>query len=488
MTERGWRLAGYGILAAWAVVMLTARRTDAITDDWQGWRQADTAAIARNFVDEDADPLRPRIDWRGDGPGYVETELQLYPALVATMARVTGDVVRPGQLVSLACVVLACGLLWRALARRFGDGPGLVGLIAALSMQGTIVASTTIQPDPLAFLAFTIGWLAFLEDVARPTRRALATWVIATAVAGLVKPTTLELGLAQVVYVAAARRELLRRPRLWLAWAAVLATVGGYLLYARTLYVDYGNTFGVLSGGDSKLPTAAALASVTAWRELARYAIIWGVGVLAVPAALYLAITRRLTAEELALAVAAKVLVLVAFRYTSSTFGTHYHLPHVVVGAWLTAHAATHLPRPRLVLALVAAAGLVLGARAVRFVDALPRQPETVLGEQLAALARPGALVVVRARAEGYSRAWHTVNNFQDPRVFWLSRTRGWVVPSDLAGSAAIADYARRGARYYVHVAQHPVDADLAAWLTAHAHRVAAGDAGAIYDLGLAPR
>ena len=137
MIARPWQLAAHATLAVWAVLMLTVRRTDAITDDWQGWRQADTAQIARNLVDEEADPLRPRIAWRGDGPGYVETELQLYPAIVAAIAAATGDVVRPAQLVSLACVALACALIFAALARRFGDAAGYAGLLAALSMQGT---------------------------------------------------------------------------------------------------------------------------------------------------------------------------------------------------------------------------------------------------------------------------------------------------------------------------------------------------------------
>jgi hypothetical protein len=330
MIARPWQLAAHVTLAVWAVLMLTVRRTDAITDDWQGWRQADTAQIARNLVDEEADPLRPRIAWRGDGPGYVETELQLYPAIVAAIAAATGDVVRPAQLVSLACVALACALIFAALARRFGDAAGYAGLLAALSMQGTIVASTTIQPDPLAFLAFTVGWLAFLADLAAPSSRALAGWIAATAIAGLVKPTALELGVAQFAVVALAHRAALRRPRLWLGWLAVLAIVGAYLLYARTLYTTYGNTFGVLSGGDSKLPAASALAAVEPWRELARFGVVWGVGFLALPAAALLAWRRRLGPEPIALAVAAALLSLVAFRYTASTFGTHYLLPHVV--------------------------------------------------------------------------------------------------------------------------------------------------------------
>lgn len=485
MTATTWRWLGYATALAWAVVMLTVRRADTITDDWQGWRQADTAAIARNLGDEEFAPLHPRIDWRGDGPGYVETELQLYPTMVAAVAAVTGDLERSGQLVSLACVVTAALLLAAALARRHGPAAGYAALLATLSMQGAVIASTTIQPDPLAFLAFTVGWLAFVADLTRPRRATWIAWVSATAIAGLVKPTTLELGLAQAALCALAHRDALRTRRVWIGWAVVLAAVIGFLLHARTLYVTYGNTFGVLSGGDSKLPALSALRAGDTWRELARFTIVWGVGVVAVPAAIYLAARRRLDATHLALALGAGALSLLALRYTASDFGTHYHLPHVVLGASLVAAAVADLRWPRAATAVVALVASLLTVRAVRFATHLPREPETTLGRALATLAPPGTRVAVRARAEGYNREWRTVNNFQDPRVFYLSRTTGWVLPNDLEGSGPLAEYARRGARYYVHVNQQPVDPDLAAWLTANAHVVATSTAGTIYDLGI---
>ena len=39
---------------------------------WHAWRQADTAAIARNFYRDGMNLLYPAIDWSGAGPGYVE--------------------------------------------------------------------------------------------------------------------------------------------------------------------------------------------------------------------------------------------------------------------------------------------------------------------------------------------------------------------------------------------------------------------------------
>jgi len=476
-----WRAAATLALIAWCVVVVALRRPAQITDDWMGWRQADTQAIARNFVEEGFTPLHPRIDWRGDGPGFVETEAQLYPTLIAATMEVTGESEWPGQLISLACTATALALIFAALARRYGEPAGFVALVALLGHHGTLAIATSIQPDSLALVLFVIGWIAFVADLEAPSRGRLALWIAATALAGLVKPTTLELGIAQCVLAALSHR--LGSPRLWLGWAVVLAIVIAFLAYARTLYVTYGNTFGVLSGGDSKLPAVAMMKDSETWIGLARFGINWGVGALAIPAAIYLAWKRALEPAHYALAIAAVLLVVVALRYTSGTFGTHYHLPHIVLGGWLVAAAVAQLGRPRIVAAVVAVCALVQGGRGLHFLRSLRPEPETTLGDQLAALAPPHALVVVRARAESFNTEWHTANNFQDPRVFYLSRTKGWALPNDLAGAAGVADAARHGALFYAHVHQMPLDAALAAWLAAHATLVATSQAGQIYAL-----
>ena len=123
-----------------------------------------------------------------------------------------------------------------------------------------------------------------------------------------------------------------------------------------------------------------------------------------------------------------------------------------------------------------------MGGRGLRLADP-PTQPETVLGERLAQLAPPGTLVAVRARAESFNPEWRTVNNYEDPRVFYLSRTKGWVLPNDLAGASRLHDVAARGAQFYAHVTQKPIDAELAGWLAAHATRVHTSPEGEIYSL-----
>lgn len=473
-----YKLAAIAMLVAWCAVMLAVRRPARITNDWMGWRQADTQAIANNFAFEEFAPLHPRIDWRGDGPGYVETEAQIYPTLIACVMKLAGESVWPGQLLSLLCTALAIAVVAAALARRYGEPAAFAALCAMLGHQGTIAMATSIQPDSLALLAFAVGIVAFVDYL--ETRRRAWLWIAATAIAALVKPTTLELGVAEFLLAALDRK--LRDRTLWIGWAIVVAVELVFLWYAHTLYVRYGNTFGVLSGGDSKLPALAMLRDRDVWIGLVRYSIVWGIGVLAVPAAIYLAATKKLEHVHVALAAGAVLLVLLALRYTSGTFGTHYHLPHVVLGGWLVAAAAARLPA-RVVLPAVAIAALLLGARAMRFLHELPAEPETFLGDTLAALAPPGTLVAVRARAEQYNTEWHTENNFQDPRVFYVSRTKGWAVPNDTPGARWVYETMALGAKYYVHVRQKPIDAELAAWLAGHSRCVFASPEGQIYEL-----
>jgi len=54
------------------------------------WRECDYASIARNYWREGMNILSPRIDWRGDGPGYAEMEFPLFPWVVAVMYKVFG--------------------------------------------------------------------------------------------------------------------------------------------------------------------------------------------------------------------------------------------------------------------------------------------------------------------------------------------------------------------------------------------------------------
>ncbi|MGH7755814.1 MAG: hypothetical protein ACREM8_05950, partial [Vulcanimicrobiaceae bacterium] len=85
---RGWHLALGAIL-----LLALGLRLHGIHDpllDHPGWRQGDTAAIARNFATLDANPFQPQVDYDGPPPNYVELELQIVPFLAALLYKVFG--------------------------------------------------------------------------------------------------------------------------------------------------------------------------------------------------------------------------------------------------------------------------------------------------------------------------------------------------------------------------------------------------------------
>jgi hypothetical protein len=83
----------------------------------ESWREADYGAVARNFFREGMDMRRPRIDWRGEGPGFAEMEFPAIPWAIAALYRIFGFHEIYGRLISYV-FGLPTLLVFFALARR----------------------------------------------------------------------------------------------------------------------------------------------------------------------------------------------------------------------------------------------------------------------------------------------------------------------------------------------------------------------------------
>jgi hypothetical protein len=485
------------LVGAWLIAQAVWALPAEITDDWLGWRQADTQSIAVNFIQHGDGILHPRINWGGDGPGHVETEFQLYTYIAASVMRVVGIGERPGLWISLLAMAAAALVLHDTLRRRLGDLPALLGLATFLSLRGPVFLSSTVQPDALSFLFYCLSFAALLAYLDAPSRRTLAAMAASTVLAALVKATALHIGLFQVLAIVLCRPGLLRRPDLWLAWTATLAVVGLFLLHGQQLYLEYGNTFGVINGGDSKFATFETLLMPELYPPLARLAVVWGLGWPGAAAAVYLLAVRRLDRTAVALGLADLTYLLVAFRYTCNEWnGPHYHLFTSVLGVWLMAHAAHHLLErfsgrrwSRSLAAAVLAVCLAFYVHQIhkRHDPGLvlwEKNPAVAMGKALRELADPGSLVIVRSSALARDSLFDTPNNFEDPRVFYLAKVRGWVLPADEVRLDVIRDALEAGAAYYVDPYRKRNAPELDAWLADNAElAVDRGELGRIYKL-----
>lgn len=217
------------------------------------WRTADTASIAHNFMENGYHLLYPQIDWGGSGPGYVETEFQLYPFVVALLYGVFGEHIWIGRLVSLAITVLAF-LMFYALANRlFKQNIALWALAFIVVSPLYLLFGIEIMPEPTVMFFYIAALYLFQHWLDEQKLITLFLAAVITSLAILVKPTSIHIGIIFLLL-------LLERFRWkaftqWQVWIfGVISLLPGILwyLHARDIFLQYGNTFGIISGGDSK--------------------------------------------------------------------------------------------------------------------------------------------------------------------------------------------------------------------------------------------
>jgi len=263
LTQRRLLLASYLALAALLRSVDAWRPIDGST--WEQWRETDVGAMARNFYREDMNILHPRIDWRGDGPGLVESEFPLYPWTVAVLYRVFGYHEEVARLVSLVVSLLACGVFF-LIAERLLAPLGLVAAVAVFAVNPLAVRlSTAVQPEPPMFLFYLAAVYFFLRwiDGFRRSDYILAAALTALAILVKLPAANLCLFFAALCFDRFGSRAIARRD-LWLFVALSLVLPVAWYAFAHRYWTDYGNSLGM-----SMRPTRASrrLASSARFRS-----------------------------------------------------------------------------------------------------------------------------------------------------------------------------------------------------------------------------
>ena len=140
--------------------------------DHHSWRQADTAAVARNFVKEGWDFFRPRIDNKTPlHPGVPNDERlflvepPIYNSIVAAIYKIGGIKIEYARLVSIVFSLGSIVLLYLLVSLYFGKKTGLLAGFFFAILPYNIFYSRVVLPEPmiiflnLAMLYFAVKWL-----------------------------------------------------------------------------------------------------------------------------------------------------------------------------------------------------------------------------------------------------------------------------------------------------------------------------------------
>ncbi|KGG12070.1 MULTISPECIES: ArnT family glycosyltransferase [Prochlorococcus] len=113
------------------------------------WRQADTAAIARNFYIHSTPIWLPQIDWIGSSNGYVESEFPIFPYLVSILYKLLGVNEWIGRSLSVVFSLITIVLLIKIGTHLFGEKEGWwAGLIFAI-LPISVYYGRTFQAESL---------------------------------------------------------------------------------------------------------------------------------------------------------------------------------------------------------------------------------------------------------------------------------------------------------------------------------------------------
>jgi 4-amino-4-deoxy-L-arabinose transferase-like glycosyltransferase len=180
MTEKRWWLLAVAFFCI-AGAVLRMRGLDAPLLDHPGWRQGDTAAIARNFATLNYNIFFPQTEYNGPAPNYVELELQIVPFLAATLYKLFGIHEVFGRLIAIAFGVATIAVVGAFARWLFASTVAGIGALAVYAiLPGAVYYSRTFQPD-VAMVFFLVAALyAFarwvVDDDARTRGFAVVVW------------------------------------------------------------------------------------------------------------------------------------------------------------------------------------------------------------------------------------------------------------------------------------------------------------------------
>lgn len=217
------------------------------------WRQADTAAISRNYYENGYRFLYPQIDWGGDSQGYVETEFPIYSFIVALLYGVFGVHEFLGRLLSVIFAMISLYYLYFLLLKMSDRKTALWSCFFFAILPPLIFYSRTFQPESTLVMSLILGVYFFSQWMDTEKIIYFITSLIFIALACLIKIPSLYIGLP-ILYLAWMKsgKKIFYQISMWIYGLIVLLSVALWYYHAHRIHLKTGLTFGIWEYGLDK--------------------------------------------------------------------------------------------------------------------------------------------------------------------------------------------------------------------------------------------
>lgn len=181
-------------------LFLRLYKIDSPIADWHSWRQADTAAVSRNFYQEEFNPFLPKYDnMIGEAGNYIPNlerfrfvEFPIYNSLVYLVYLIYGGVNEIlARVVSILFSLGSTVFIFLITKKHFGTICAFLSALLFAILPFNVYFSRTILPEP-SLVFFCLGMFYFVNRWIFENTTKLFIWgLIFTSLAFLTKPTAI---------------------------------------------------------------------------------------------------------------------------------------------------------------------------------------------------------------------------------------------------------------------------------------------------------
>jgi len=346
------------------------------------WREPDVGGIARNFYREGMNILYPRIDWRGDGPGFVESEFPLYPWTVALMYHLFGYHEEIARMISYV-LSLGAWFVFFKLASLLLPSAGVIAAVAFFTFSPIAIRmAAAVQPEPLMFLSYLMAAYYFIRWYQSDRVAYFIASFVATVVTILAKLPAIHIGFlfAGMVFEKFGWRFIIQKKVLAFAIGVLFISLLWYS-HARSLWIQYGNSLGMSNEAFiriSSLNFLVTLFSTIRGNIKAELVSVWTpAGALLGAAALFWSNKHSSYRIIVYWLCALAIFYLVTGRTTGESWARHYHIVSIPSAALLIGLAMANVAEMKVEKRIwQGGRGLLFGLGALLLVSVLTRFPD----------------------------------------------------------------------------------------------------------------
>jgi hypothetical protein len=210
------------------------------------WREADVSTIAKNFYLNGTDIFHPQIAYDGNGPGYVESEFQIYTYLIALTYKIFGFWEQTGRIISFLAS-LAAMLVFFRFSRYLLDSKTAIASSLFFAISPLLMAiSVGIQPESLMFFFYVCSAYTFVRWLDSNSKKFYWLAILFTALALLCKITAANIGIFFLLMIITRNGwKFLYKPKVLILGALSIIPSILWYSYCHKFYVLYGNSLGI---------------------------------------------------------------------------------------------------------------------------------------------------------------------------------------------------------------------------------------------------